>query len=384
MIVLTCTKTFLPGYKGGGPIRALKHLAEHLKDEVSFKFLTLNHDDGEEPYENIVSNQWNKINDFDIFYFDKKKNGFTNLCKLIKNENYNILYLNSFFDPFFTILPLFLFIILRRKKNSKLILAPRGEFSPGALSIKSFQKRVYITIFKALMLHKRVIWHASFEEDKNHIIEQMGESVKIHIAADLPQKIEDQRSNSLGPDKEEGQISIIFVSRISRKKNLDFALDNLRNLKGNIQFDIFGPKEDVKYWKECEKIIETLPKNIRVEYKGELLPNEVVPMFSNYHLFFFPTRGENFGYVILEALMGGCPVMVSDQTPWKGFEQEGIGADISLDNGTYFRTKLQEFIKMNNGQFQSYSKNAFEYAKKYCNNKKFIAQSRELFFQNQD
>ena len=125
-----------------------------------------------------------------------------------------------------------------------------------------------------------------------------------------------------------------------------------------------------------------MPDNIKVRYKGELLPNDVIEMFSKYHLFFFPTRGENFGYVILEALMGGCPVMISDQTPWKDFERKGIGADIPLDDEKYFQTKLQEFVKMNNGELQSYSRNAFEYAKKYCNNKKNIAQSQELFLQN--
>jgi glycosyltransferase involved in cell wall biosynthesis len=382
MIVLTCTKFFIPGYKGGGPIRALKHLAKHLEEDVFFKFITLNHDDGEEPYSNITSNQWNKLNGFNIFYINKKKRALNNLYNLIRNENYNVLYLNSFFDPFFTIIPLFIFVFFRKNKNNKLILAPRGEFSPGALSIKSFKKRAYITIFKALKLHKRVIWHASFAEDKNHIIEQMGEEIDVHIAADLPQKINDHKLSVLRPNKFAGEILIIFVSRISRKKNLEYALKILKKIKGNVKFDIFGPKEDVRYWKTCENIIKTLPHNINVKYKGDLLPNDVIETFSKFHLFFFPTKGENFGYVILEALMGGCPVIISDQTPWKDFERKGIGADIPLESEEYFQTKLQEFVNMNSDEFQSYSNNAFEYSKEYCNNEKIIAQSRELFFQD--
>lgn len=381
MKVLTCIKIFLPGFKGGGPIPALKNMADHLKGEVAFKFISLNHDVGEEPYKNIVSNQWNQLDGLDIFYINEKKNAFRDMYNLIKNEDYDILYLNSYFDPFFTILPLFLFTIFR--KGKKVITAPRGEFSPGALSIKSIKKKIYITIFKALMLHKRVIWHASFEQDKNHIIEQMGKEVKIHIAADLPQKFLDYKLISLRPNKIEGEIFIIFVSRISRKKNLDYALKILKNIKGDVKLDIFGPKEDISYWKACKNIIDTVPENINVEYKGELLPNEVVDMFSRYHLFFFPTKGENFGYVILESLMGGCPVILSDQTPWKDFEPKGIGADIPLEDEEYFQTKLQDFVNMNNDDFQSYSRNAFEYAKEYCNNKKSITQSRDLFFQHQ-
>jgi len=145
----------------------------------------------------------------------------------------------------------------------------------------------------------------------------------------------------------------------------------------------FGPKEDINYWNTCENIIKTLPENINIEYKGNLLPDEVVHTFSKCHLFFFPTKGENFGYVILESLMGGCPVILSDQTPWKDFERKGIGADIPLDDEEYFQTKLQDFVNMKNDEFQSYSRNASEYAKEYYNNPKSISQSRDLFFQYQ-
>lgn len=380
MKVLTCNRIFLPGFKGGGPIHALKNMANHLKGEVEFKFATLNHDVGEEPYKNIVSNQWNQLDGLDIFYINEKRNAFRDMYNLIKNEDYDILYLNSYFDPFFTILPLFLFSIFR--KNKKVIIAPRGEFSPGALGIKWLKKRIYIIIFKAFKMHKKVIWQASFEEDKNHIMEEMGRNIKIHLAPYLPQKMENQTFNALRSEKVRGTIYIIFVSRISRKKNLDYALRILRNIKGNVQFDIFGPKEDLKYWNTCEKIINTLPNNIHIEHKGLLDPKDVVDMFSRYHLFFFPTRGEDFGYVVLESLMGGCPVIISDQTPWKEFERKGIGADIPLNDEKYFQTKLQEFVDMNNDDFQTYSRNAFERAKEYCNNKKSIIQSRELFFQH--
>ena len=195
----------------------------------------------------------------------------------------------------------------------------------------------------------------------------------------MPQKIEDKAFNPLWREKVEKAISIIFVSRISRKKNLDYALKILKNIKGDVQFDIFGPKEDISYWNNCEKIIRIMPDNINVQHKGLLNPKDVVDMFSRYHLFFFPTRGEDFGYVILESLMGGCPVILSDQTPWKDFERKGIGADIPLDDEEYFQTKLQDFVNMKNDEFQSYSRNASEYAKEYCNNPKSISQSRELF-----
>ena len=38
-------------------------------------------------------------------------------------------------------------------------------------------------------------------------------------------------------------------------------------------------------------------------------------MFQEYDLLFLPTKGENFGHVILESMSAGTPVLISDTTP---------------------------------------------------------------------
>ena len=53
--------------------------------------------------------------------------------------------------------------------------------------------------------------------------------------------------------------------------------------------------------------------------------------------FFFPTLGENYGHVIYEALDSGCPVLISDQTPWRGLSEVGAGWDLPLDKPDLFR-----------------------------------------------
>ena len=45
---------------------------------------------------------------------------------------------------------------------------------------------------------------------------------------------------------------------------------------------------------------------------------------SQHELFVLPTRGENHGYVVGEALLAGCNVLVSDQTPWNAYRQDQI------------------------------------------------------------
>ena len=106
----------------------------------------------------------------------------------------------------------------------------------------------------------------------------------------------------------------------------------LKGVQGDITFNIVGPFEDPKYVQTCRKVCEDLAPNINVCFHGEVDHVRVHEILSSNHLFFLPTRGENFGHVILEALLAGCPILLSDQTPWKGLENFGIGWDIPLNH----------------------------------------------------
>ena len=59
-------------------------------------------------------------------------------------------------------------------------------------------------------------------------------------------------------------------------KNLSFALKVLKNVSGYIDFDIYGPVDDVSYWKDCQQLMQSLPDNINVDYMGVLDHSKVV------------------------------------------------------------------------------------------------------------
>jgi glycosyltransferase involved in cell wall biosynthesis len=134
------------------------------------------------------------------------------------------------------------------------------------------------------------------------------------------------------PFKNFGEAKMIFLSRFMRKKNFKWLLENLTEIKGNLVIDIYGPLEDAGYWRECEQIIKNLPANIKVEAKGSIPHEKVLETIVKYHFFILPTLGENFGHVFLEALACGCPLIISDQTPWLKLNEKGIGWDITLEN----------------------------------------------------
>ena len=58
---------------------------------------------------------------------------------------------------------------------------------------------------------------------------------------------------------------------------------------------------------------------------------DIPHVFEQYHAFFFPTLGENYGHVIVEAMMNNCLCILSKGvTPWDDYiDALGIGAPLA-------------------------------------------------------
>jgi glycosyltransferase involved in cell wall biosynthesis len=171
----------------------------------------------------------------------------------------------------------------------------------------------------------------------------------------------------------------VFVSRISRTKNLKFALEVLKHVNSRVIFDIYGPKEDLEYWKECKDIITSLPNNIQVTYKGSLDNNEVIKIIAEYDFFFFPTRGENYGHVIRESLSVGTPVIISDQTPWKDLEKENVGFVIEDFNHKEYSELINKLSHYNNVELIKMSLSARKYIHMVLNDPETIRENINVF-----
>lgn len=335
MNIVIFTGYYLPGYKGGGPIKTIKNLVEQLGDEVSFKLLTSDRDLGDKlPYDSVNCGAWNQLGNADVFYTQPGFTGYKQTIKILSEKKYDIIYLNSFFSIRFSLIPM----LMAKGFNKKIILGPRGEFSEGALNLKAQKKRAFIKLYKALRLHKGTIFQASSDYEAQDVRNVLGSKVDVQIAEDIGA----QEFAETLPIRHSDTLNIVFISRISPKKNLLAALEMLQSVQNSVSYDIYGPIEDNEYWAKCEAVINALPENIQVEYKGELYPNEVVSTLSKYDAFFMPTKGENYGHVIAEALCAGLPLLIADTTPWRNLQNQGIGWDLSLINPEVFSTVIDE------------------------------------------
>jgi glycosyltransferase involved in cell wall biosynthesis len=356
MKVLLLNAYYLPGYKGGGPIKTTVNLINATSADIDYCVVTSDRDLGDEyPYSNVSIGQWNSIENCSVFYAEGSLKGLRQLNKIMSSKDYNVVYLNSFFSVRFSLIPLFLAKIFKKP----IILGPRGEFSEGALSLKAFKKKLYIQLYKFLGLARGVVFQASSNFEFNDIKKALGGHNKIFVAEDIG-------SQEYAKDlvvKDNAVIKLVFISRISPMKNLAYALEVLKSVSSPVIFDIYGPQEDAIYWNECEAIIKVLPERIVVHYKGLLKPSDVVDTLATYDLFFMPTKGENYGHIIAEALCAGLPILIANTTPWRDLVNKGVGWDISLEEPGQFALAIEKASAMSAESYQEYRQNVLSWAK---------------------
>ena len=227
------------------------------------------------------------------------------------------------------------------------------------------------------MLFDKVIFHATTEVEKSEIISVFGNDSTIKIAANLPQL---NTITSLPiRKKEDASVRLVNIARIAPEKNLLFALNILKNVKAEVVFDFYGPIYNQEYWNECKLALDELPKNVKAQYKGSIESDKVMDVLNSYHFMLMPTTGENFGHIILQSLSVGCPVIISDLTPWKQLKEKNIGWDISLDKLTEFAELIDFTASMDQYNYDIMSKATFDYAQEYIKNPEIVEQNRALF-----
>lgn len=142
-----------------------------------------------------------------------------------------------------------------------------------------------------------------------------------------------------------------YISRLSENKNLEFAIDVILQLKSEITFEIWGIIDNPAYYQKCINKLNKTPSNITWSYNGSLPIGKSIEKFRDSDLFIFPTLGENYGYVILESLLSGCPVILSKgTTPWEDLNEAEAGKNIPLSNIIEWIQQTDSFLKLSDSE----------------------------------
>lgn len=334
-----------------------------LNDEIHFSIITRNTDwFDQHPYDE-TPDRWIKRFESEVFYSSGR-----HLLNVIRSlsKKVDAVYVNGFYSPSFNAIPLMYALIFR--KNVKIIVAPRGMLNPNAIAIKSGQKQALILLFGMLGLQSRVLFHATSTKEKD-AIRNVYPKANIKVVSNV---VVTANGDAL-PNKRKGDF--LSVGRISPVKNT-FELVTLFSDLSQTQLKLIGTADEENYFGRCSQVVKTSSNIIMV---GGRNAEEIKQDYQEAGFFISMTSGENFGHAIIEALSFGCPVIISDQTPWNDIEQFGAGWVIPLADKKRWNEAINEALAMNDEAYQQMSARAIAYVKTRFNFEEIRSNYLELF-----
>jgi len=374
--VLLFIDWFYPGFKAGGPVTSNLNMVEALRSEIDFFVVTRHTDYGDTtPYAEVPPDRWVSLKEgLSVYYFSERKLSPAVLWHLSKRAQCTIWYINGIYSPLFSILPL---LFARLQRISRVVVAARGMLSEHAFTVKGNKKRFFLSLSRLLGLYKRLRFHATNADEAQAVTRVMGPKTSVFVAPNLATL----SSAPFTPKvKSSETLRLISLARVSPEKNCLFALELLSKCNcGAIQLDWFGQLHDPAYVEACKRFAAELPEPIRVLFHGGVAPDQIPLLLQDADFFLLPTRGENFGHAIVEALLSGTPVIISDNTPWRDLTSKGIGWDISLQHPEQFVVAIEAAAAMDKGQYAQMSLKAREFALTQLKNPEVLEATRRLF-----
>ena len=306
MKVLHIIPTYKPAYVYGGPIFSVSLICENLAKEGHEVLMLTTTANGKYELEvpigkkvmvdgvpTIYYKRWTK--DHTHFSPGLMWNVFTR-CK-----KYDAVHIHSWWN-----IPVMVSVLLCWLRGVRPIVSPRGMLSDFTFGKNhSSIKGIFHNTVGKFLLRKTQL-HLTAESEQKEIASIGAKSFV------LPNYIQLADPLTLHPHKNgEDIFSIIFLSRIHPKKNIEGLFKALQKVDFNFKLKMAGMGEEA-YITELKKLADSLGISRKINWLGEVHGNVKFQEYASADLFVLPSFNENFANVVIEALSAGTPVMVSE------------------------------------------------------------------------
>lgn len=208
--------------------------------------------------------------------------------------------------------------LVARNLGIPLVAAPRGTLGPWPLRQKKWKKRTAWCLYQRRALGRATVLHATSRLEAQSF-RQLGLE---HPIAILPNAVD---GNEFALDGAARRREALFLSRFHTTKgllNLVRAWSEVRPEGWSVR--LVGPDE-AGHRSELEAAVRELNLEDRFEFSGPVYGKAKARQLAQSDLFILPTKSENFGIVVAEALAAGTPVITTRAAPWKDLEDHDCG-----------------------------------------------------------
>lgn len=201
-----------------------------------------------------------------------------------------------------------------KESGYKIILSPHGMLEPWIIKQNYWTKKLpALSLFQKEAIKKADIIHATSTIEKEHL-SQLNYNQNIMIVPNgLDTKDLSIKSNWQRKKK------ILFLSRIHEKKGINLLLEAVAIKKETLKdYSIIiageGRESLIRKLKAQAKILDI---SNMVHFIGGVYGKEKWELYKDADILILPTYSENFGYVVIESLTCGTPVITTQRAPWK-------------------------------------------------------------------
>jgi glycosyltransferase involved in cell wall biosynthesis len=246
------------------------------------------------------------------------------------------------------------------------IVSPRGSLEPWALSKKKWKKRPALTLLRPLLNRASAIHATSDMEARG--LGSIGIRVPVAVVPNPIAQVPD-----LGGERgawraalkiDERALLLLILGRVHPVKGIDIAIEALSLVQRRLRSAVLviaGPGEP-----QYESDLMARARSLGVESSVLRVPwtmgSDKYRLLRDADLLLLPSRQENFGNVVAEALSVGTPAIASRATPWEALEQSRCGrwvplepeafanaiVDLATDRGQMDAARAQAFVEVEN------------------------------------
>jgi glycosyltransferase involved in cell wall biosynthesis len=223
---------------------------------------------------------------------------------------------------------------VHRRTGCPFVLSPHGTLAPAAFASGSWLKAPFWHLLQRRALLRATCLHATADAEYRDIRAKgiLSPVAVIPNGVDIPEWI---------PSDDRPRRTVLFLSRvhpIKQPERLLEAWSRLESRFGDWDLEIAGADYDSPgYLARMKQFANRLGLS-RVRFLGEVVGERKWGAFRAADLYVLPSKAENFGVTVAEALASGTPAVATKGAPWQELPLRGAGWWIEDDVDSLTRT----------------------------------------------
>lgn len=211
-------------------------------------------------------------------------------------------------------------------------MMPRGSFAPERLKKSAWKKKLVGWIDRHYARYATAVWATAESEAED--VRKYVPGVKTEVFP-IGLDVENYKVEGRGRGRER---TLLYFSRISPIKGLDLLAEAWGRIQSNNptipnqtiwKLLIVGP-DDRGYAEEIKKVFAAKCPAGGYEFRGPVYGEEKFKLLAGVDAFVLPTRNENWGICVAEAMASGLPVICTKGAPWECLERENAGRWVDI------------------------------------------------------